>query len=144
MDLAYNRSYFILWPLQRNVTSTLKLLDEECRVDFNCIFASFLMSGQNFICYGSFQVLHSKLSYTHYRIVFFPCIHKTRFLPLILHSVHSFTCVFDMLSCTAAPLTLERTFAALCWSDNSVAQMFSTAVPPELLSVPQRDILNWT
>jgi len=35
-----------------------------------------------------------------------------------------------------ATATLQLTFAALCWSSNTVAQWFPTAVPRELLYVP--------
>ena len=31
--VVYNKSFFIVWPSWRNVSSTLKLLREECRAD---------------------------------------------------------------------------------------------------------------
>jgi len=37
---------------------------------------------------------------------------------------------------------LQVIFAALCWSNNTVEQWFPTAVPQELIYVPQRDIAN--
>jgi len=45
---------------------------------------------------GLLQIFYSKLSHTHYRIVFIPRTHETRFLAFILRSVHSFTLVLDL------------------------------------------------
>jgi len=64
-------------------------------MSLHLFFTNIVKSVQNLIFYGSFQIFHGKLSYTHYRIVFIPHTHKTRFLPLILRSIQSFTLAFD-------------------------------------------------
>jgi len=38
---------------------------------------------------------------------------------------------------------LQLTFAALCWSNNTVAQWFPTVMLQKLLYVPQHVIANW-
>jgi len=43
----------------------------------------------------------------------------------------------------ASTVTLQLTCVRLCWSNNIVAQRFSTAVTRELVYVPQRNIPNW-
>jgi len=42
----------------------------------------------------------------------------------------------------AAAGTSQLTFTAICWSKNTVAQWFPTAVSREL-NVPQRRFANW-
>jgi len=44
---------------------------------------------------GFFKIFTAN-TLTHFRIVFPPRTHKTRFLPLILRYVHSFTLAFDL------------------------------------------------
>jgi len=50
-----------------NVTSTLKLLGEECRVDIITSSQACLSQCKPYF-YCPFQIFHSKLPYTHYRI----------------------------------------------------------------------------
>jgi len=66
-------------------------LGGESRVDVIYIFTNIRKSVENVIFYGPFQNFYSKLFLAHCRIVLIRRTHKTRLLPFILRSVHSFT-----------------------------------------------------
>jgi len=68
-----------------------------------------------------------------HRNIFIPRNHEKRFLGFILRSVHSFTLALDL---SVTWQQQQVAFASLWWSNVSIAQRFSAAVPRERLYVP--------
>jgi len=139
-DPVYNKCFFHPQTNLKNRNFKFKTCGE-CRVDIIPSSQIFLTSRKKHIFLWVFSNFHTKLSYMHCNIVFIPRPHKTRFLPSISCSLHSFFS-FWFVRNMASTVTSQLTFSALCWSNNIVAQRFSTAVPRELY-VPQRNIPKW-
>jgi len=141
---------FILWPLSKNVKFNFHIFGWRVSCRCHYFFTNILETVENVFLIGLFKFFTANYNFSYW---FATCRTLTQRIDSTdswnaFSSVHFTFCAifhlsFWVLNYMAWVATLQLILAELCWSNNIVAQRFSTAVSKYLLYVLQRDIANW-